>query len=289
MPVVAIIADIHANLPALEAVLEDLQSVQFEELIVAGDLVGRGPQGSAVVKRIQEIDCRCLRGNHEDYLLSFRRREVPEDWLTIPEWACSRWMAAELDAQDVDFIDSLPFTLASEVEPRLRVVHGSPESYNEGIGPWTSTERLVEHIESIEEQALACAHTHRPLAWSGADDSFIINVGSVGLPFNGDARAQYALVWFDEGWKHEFRQVAYDVEATAEAFHSTGFLESGGATARLLELELRTATPHLVPFLKWAEMLNRAPVLDELDEFLEFFDASLSIQEQWEKLQSLVE
>jgi diadenosine tetraphosphatase ApaH/serine/threonine PP2A family protein phosphatase len=248
---IAIIADIHGNVPALEAVLRDIERVSPDEIVVAGDLVGRGPQGSAVVKRIQALDCVCIRGNHEDYLLSFRRKEVPEGWLSAPEWACSRWMAAELDDDDIDFIDSLPFTAVPQIEPRLRIVHGSPESYNEGIGPWTKDERLLEHLNSIEEPAMACAHTHRPLTWH-FDERFVINVGSVGLPFDGDTRAHYAIVWHDDGWHHEMRKVEYDLDDTLDVYRSSGFLEAGGATSALLERELCTARPHLVPFLKWA-------------------------------------
>lgn len=283
---IAVLADIHGNLPALEAVLADLETVEVDEVVCAGDLVGRGPQGSAVVKRIRELEIDTIRGNHEDYILSFRRREVPEGWLTAQEWACSRWMADELDPEDIDFLDSLPFTRTVTAEPRLRLVHGSPESYNEGLGPWTSTSRLVDHLDSIEEPALACAHTHRPAAWNFGE-RFIVNVGSVGLPFNGDQRAQYTIVWFDEGWQHELRRVAYDLEETRSVYRESGFLAAGGATAALLERELLTATPHLVPFLKWAETLGRAPVESELSDFLDFFDPSLSMREQWERLKEL--
>ena len=283
---IAIIADIHANLPALEAVLRDIEQVGPDEIVVAGDLVGRGPQGSAVVKRVRDLGCVVIRGNHEDYLLSFRRHEVPEEWLSTPEWACSRWMAAELDAQDADFLDSLPFTAVPLTEPRLRVVHGSPESYNEGLGSWTDDHRILEHLDSIDESALACAHTHRPMTWRFGE-RFVINVGSVGLPFNADPRAQYALVWFDRGWKHELRQVEYDRNETANVYRTSGFLEHGGATAYLLERELHSARPHLVPFLKWAEALERQPVMDEVGEFLQFFDPKLSMRELWEKLQAL--
>lgn len=283
---IAVIADIHGNLPALEAVLDDIETVEIDQIVCAGDLVGRGPQGSAVVKRIRSMEIDTIRGNHEDYLLSFRRKEVPESWLTAQEWASSRWMADELDPDDIDFIDSLPFTDTVAAEPRLRLVHGSPESYNEGLGPWTSDARLQEHLDSIDEPALACAHTHRPLSWTFGE-RFVVNVGSVGLPFNGDRRAQYTVVWNDGGWNAELRHVAYDLEETRRVYRQSGFMQAGGATAKLLERELLTAKPHLVPFLKWAEKLGRKPIEDHLEDFLEFFDPSLTMREQWKKLEEL--
>ena len=94
MPRIAVIADIHANMPALEAVIRDIEQQEIDEVLVGGDLVGRGPQGSAVVKRIIEEGWAGVRGNHEDYLLNFRRRTVREEWLTAEEWSALRWMAA---------------------------------------------------------------------------------------------------------------------------------------------------------------------------------------------------
>ena len=75
---VAIISDVHGNVPALEAVLEDLERRPVDEVIVGGDLVGRGPEGSKVVARIRATGWPNVRGNHEDYLLGFRRGRVPD-------------------------------------------------------------------------------------------------------------------------------------------------------------------------------------------------------------------
>lgn len=284
---IAIIADVHGNLPALEAALDDISKNDVDETIVAGDLVGRGPQGSAVVARIRELGLKSVRGNHEDYLLSFRRHEVPEDWLEADEWACSRWMAAELGERDVNFIDSLPFTMTADTDDAVRIVHGSPTSYNEGLGPWLDEDALYDHLRSVEEPMLVCAHTHRAAQWS-FEDGQIVNVGSVGLPFNRDWRAQYAI--FERQNKKfdvEFRKVEYDRERTLKAYRSSGFLESGGATALLLKKELEHATSFLVPFLKWADVLEVAPVMEHVDDFLESFDPSLSMREQFQRLTAL--
>ncbi len=189
---IAVIADIHGNMPALESVLADLETQKVDEVLVGGDLVGRGPQGSQVVRRIADLGWPTIRGNHEEYLLEFRRGKVPADWLETDEWAASRWMATELSDDDEAFIDALPFSLTSRNDQGIRLVHGSPRSTNEGIGPWSSNEELSAHLESIDEQVLVCAHTHRPLEHRSGS-ALIVNVGSVGLPFNGDRRAQYVI------------------------------------------------------------------------------------------------
>ena len=134
MPRIAIIADIHANLFALEAVVDDIDAQNVDEVLVAGDLVGRGPQGSAVVHRIAELGWRCVRGNHEDYLINFIEGDIPDDWRHLDQWAASRWMARELDEESIRFIDALPFSLHAETDRGVEVFHGSPNSHSEEIG-----------------------------------------------------------------------------------------------------------------------------------------------------------
>jgi predicted phosphodiesterase len=275
---IAVISDIHGNVPALEAVVADIAAQQVDEVLVGGDLVGRGPQGSEVVQQIVAQGWPCIRGNHEDYLLQFRRHQIPDGWLEADEWSASRWMAAELTDTDVAYIDSLPFSITSQLEPRLRLVHGSPRSNNEGLGPWSSDKEIEKHFESVAEPVLVCAHTHRPLEHY-FDKGMVINVGSVGLPFNGDRRAQYAIFHIDgPDLEVEFRQVDYDLDDTLAIYESTGFLEQGGVTARLLRMELENAQPFLVPFLYWAKTLDISPSASQIDEFRRVYDPEESIE-----------
>lgn len=278
MSSIAILADIHGNVPALEAVVDDLRRQRVDEVLVGGDLVGRGPQGSLVARRIRELGWPSVRGNHEDYLVTFRRGQVPADWREAEEWSAARWMAAELTQEDARYLESLPFSLVAESTPRVRLVHGSPRSNNDGIGPWTSDHRLAEHLERIEEPVLVCGHTHRPLQ-RRIPRGLIVNVGSVGLPFNGDRRAQYALLHVAAGGIDvELRRVAYDVERTIAIYRSSGFLSAGGATARLLKMELERAQPFLVPFLHWAAALNIHPDIEQIEAFCEFYDPDESMR-----------
>ncbi len=275
---VAVLADIHGNTPALEAVIADISSQDVDEILVGGDLVGRGPEGSAVSRRIRELQWPSIRGNHEDYMLTFRRGEIPDDWLDADEWAASRWMANELSDEDAEYIETLPFSITSRLEPELLVVHGSPAGTSDGIGPWTTEREMAAHADSIRESILVCAHTHRPL-----DRTFpsgrIVNVGSVGLPFNGDRRAQYVIFDITENQVEvEFRRVDYDLDAILAIYDSTGFLEAGGVTAQLLKMELENAQPFLVPFLHWASILEIPPSSSSLERFFDFYDPSESMR-----------
>lgn len=283
---IAILADIHGNLPALEAVLDDIAGQAVDEILVGGDLVGRGPQGSAVVERIRTLGLAAIGGNHEDYLLSFRAGDIPDAWRVDEEWAAARWMAAELDERNARFLADLPFSLK---RPDLRLVHGTPVSNRDGIGPWTKDDEIDTHLGSLPERVLVCAHTHRPLV-RHTQHGTVVNVGSAGLPFNRDARAQYAILERrSEGhpWQVEFRQVAYDLTAIFAVYDETGFLHEGGITAQLLRLELEHASPLLVPFLSWAEATDVRPTSAQLQSFLAFRNLDEPLRVFYQRLKAL--
>jgi predicted phosphodiesterase len=265
---IAVISDVHGNVPALDAVLADLAKQAPDEVIVGGDLVGRGPEGSRVVAAIRARGWPCVRGNHEDYLLAFRRGNVPAPWLHTREWAASRWMAAELDAPAVSWIAALPDNVRSTLAPEVLVVHGSPRSNNEGLGAWSSDGFLEERLSEIDASVLVCAHTHRPME-RRLGGGVVVNVGAVGLPFNRDRRAQYAILRRDGAdWQIDFRQVEYDLAAILARYESTGFAAAGGITALLLRMELEQAGPFLVPFMRWVEATGRPAEESQLDAFL---------------------
>jgi hypothetical protein len=203
-------------------------------------------------------------------------------------------MAGELGEAEAAWIEELPFSLASRLAPGLRLVHGSPRSTRDGIGPWLSDELLAGHLAEVEESLLVCAHTHRPLQRSVAG-GLVVNVGSVGLPFNRDRRAQYALFEPRDrplggdagGWRVELRQVEYDLERTFAVYERSGFLAAGGVTARLLRMELEHAVPILVPFLKWTEVAGVHPAEAELPAFLEVYRPGQPLGDFFETLARL--
>ena len=284
----AIISDIHGNLPALRAVLEDLARTQPDEVLVGGDLVGRGPQGSAVVAEIRSRGWPSVRGNHEDYLLDFHNRRVPEEWWSRDEWSAARWMTAELSDDDFRYLDSLPMTLASNRAPDLLLTHGSPRSHSEGLGPWTSDGKLEKLLGSVAERLLVCAHTHRQMH-RRLQAGDVVNVGSVGLPFDGDTRAQYGVFdWDGVAWEVDLRRVEYDIEEIMQIYESSGFSSAGGVTSELLKLELTHAAPFLVPFLKWTEALGARPTDDRIPPFLDLYDPGEPVHEFFIRLDASI-
>lgn len=283
---VAILADVHGNLPALRAVLDDIASQEVDEVLVGGDLVGRGPGGSAAVAAIAATGWPSVRGNHEDYLLTFRRGQVPGSWLTSEDWTAVRWMAAELDTEALSYIGGLPLSVRSRVAPEIRLVHGTPASNNDGIGPWSSRPQIAAHLDAIDEPVLVCCHTHRPLL-ERFDSGSVVNVGSVGLPFNRNPRAQYAILTSSSHTPEvEFRQVEYDRSELLRIYESSGFRAAGGVTARLLELEIEHAAPYLVPFMHWATITGNPRRTSALSSFLDDYDHAESMRDFFARVQA---
>jgi len=273
---IALISDIHSNPFALDAVIKDLESRHLDEVLVVGDLVGRGPMGNAVVEKILKKGWPSVRGNHEDYLISFRDENVDEAWLTSEEWAASRWMASELSEASMAAIRALPFSMRSKRCSDVVLFHGSPRSNSEGLGLWSEESLLKECLFSVDCEVMVVAHTHRAMAWE-FEGRLLINVGSVGLPFNGNRAAQYAIIEKEKGrWVYEFVAVDYELSLIEDAYEKSGFLSFGGITASLLLEELRHARPFLVPFRRWLDLIGEEESWEEMRSFLEWYCCTLS-------------
>ncbi len=248
------IADIHGNLPALDAVLADLERVQPDRVVIAGDFVNRGPQSQAVVARAARLGFAAISGNHDTWLAALARGEgQPEGWEST-WWTPVRRAAEELTPEALRWIDELPFRLSVELpgaEPAL-IVHGSPRQAREGMGRLVSDERLAQALEGVEERTIIGAHIHYPYErWLG--DQHAIVIGAVGCPFNGDINAQYGLfTWREGAWRFERRSIPYDHEPLYDAWRASGYLDDGSLASELMMLEHQTARTQYVPFWEWA-------------------------------------
>lgn len=254
---IAVLSDIHGNLPALEAVLADLEEVRPEVVVVNGDLINRGPQNRAVVERLWELPYRFTLGNHDDLVVKWR---AGHDSLRLlfddPFFAATRWTAHTLPQPHLDWLAALPYQVHLE-ELGLRVTHGSPRHYREGYDERLSEQALGEILREYPARYLVGSHTHRPYV-RRHDGALVWNTGAVGAPFNGDVRAQYLVLEAEAGaLVPHFRQVPYDLEATLKAFRESGMLEEGGLSAEIFYYETQNARSMLVPFWLWAEAEKR--------------------------------
>ncbi|AKI97770.1 metallophosphoesterase family protein [Kosmotoga pacifica] len=217
----AFISDIHGNLEALEAALEDIEKRGVDQIYCLGDLVGYGPDSEMVVQRIKALNIPTVMGNYDDAVAYEREscgcaynlgREAEVGDITL------NWSIANTSQESKTFLKSLPHKLEFEAEEvKFLLVHGSPLNHLlEYIKPNTPAERLVEVTTGISANVIISGHTHLPMArWVNC--KLIFNTGSVGRPKDGDPRACYLIVDVNKGsLKHEFVRVSYPVKITIE-------------------------------------------------------------------------
>jgi predicted phosphodiesterase len=254
----AVIADIHGNLPALEAVLADIDCQGVDGIIAAGDYIS-GPRNQEVIDLLRRRARWMILGNHEERLNAYHRGTAPALWRAAKQMAPLRWCHAHLDAETRTFVGRLPqqATILFRGVAPIRVIHGSLDSASEGLLPERNPEAIRRALREIDEQVLVCAHYHWPWAWR-VDGKLALNPGSAGNSLTGDTRAYYALLtWRGEHWQVEHRPVAYSLARLRDDFVSTGFLAEGGALARVFLRSTELARIVAGPFLRHAHRLAR--------------------------------
>ncbi|MEP7356775.1 MAG: metallophosphoesterase family protein [Anaerolineales bacterium] len=251
----AILADIHGNLPALEAVQADLAQFSVEQVIVAGDIINWGPSSAEVATRILEAGWPLIRGNNEFYLLDYGTPRAPAAWADTNQWALLPWLRQQLPAPWPATIAAWPDTLSLRFAdaPPIRVLHGSPRANNEPIFATDPDTHIATLLAGVEEQVVVAAHTHLALD-RRVNGWHILNPGSAGVPLDGRHLARYLLLEGDErGWRPTFREVPIDPAPVLAAFERQGFLESCGVVGELVIEEYRRARLELLPFVNWRQ------------------------------------
>jgi putative phosphoesterase len=274
---IAVLADIHGNLHALEAVVADLQDQSPDLVIVAGDFQNRGPQPFEVMQLLEASGWMLLRGNHEDYVVWQSESEASTDEADFYNWQPARWTAERI-LDSINAIRQLPIAVTFEAPNRspVTVAHGSPRANDEGFFPATSETRAREMLGKYPPRLLCCGHSHIPLIRQ-VEQTLVVNVGSVGFPFDGDARAAYGLLdWAGTEWRIEIRRVHYPLEAVLKTIETVKFHEGTGPLGLIIRRELESARPHLNLFwYLFGEPVRRAELT-----FQAAVDAYLGISQE---------
>lgn len=235
----AFLADIHGNLPALEAVLQDLRHQSPDAIYLVGDQVNRCPWNNEVMALIIDAGWRAIAGNHDLIVGMINTPHNRPPFTNRTRFPTLWWTQSQLTDEHLAVMRQWPeaVTIALPGLPAIRVVHGIPGNAFVGILPEDREEKLREVLTGVEESILVCGHVHRPLART-VDQWQVYNGGSVGIPYNGDPRAQYLVLdAVDQEWVPTFRQVEYDHSPIPQAFVTSGMQAAVGAMA---ELHLRT-------------------------------------------------
>jgi predicted phosphodiesterase len=210
---VAGLYDVHGNLPALEAVLAE---VDADATILVGGDVASGPFPVETLERLRAFAPRVhfVRGN-ADRVLDFAGANDGEPWVQSRLWVADR-----LGEERLAFLTELPLDVTLDVDGLgpVRFCHGSPGSDEQVITRVTSDERLRGLIAGVEERTVVCGHTH--IQFDRIVDGIrVLNAGSVGAPYE-DRRGAY---WLELGPDVSFRRTDYDVEAAVAAISATGY------------------------------------------------------------------
>jgi putative phosphoesterase len=212
----AVLYDIHGNLAALEAVLSDADSEGFDQLVVGGDLALFGPQAPACVDRLRAYGDRliAIKGNTDRYLVE-----------RVADFA---WWSDQLGEERLSWLDRLPAQERLPEDDAL-LVHATPRSDEELLLPETEDDAVDRMLNGVTERLVLCGHVHIQYRRT-AGTREIVNPGSVGLPFDGDQRAAWAML---EDGAVGLRRTAYDVESVIEAVASSGAPLAERITGRL--------------------------------------------------------
>lgn len=259
----AILSDIHGNLPALETVLDHIQGWQADMVIVNGDIVNRGPSSAACWARLQtcqkQEQWHILQGNHEAYVYAYAQSNYDPTQFN----AMSFWTYQQMNGQ-APHLQALPekFSHIAPNHTELRVCHASMRHNRDGLYPDSSLATLRPQIAPAPA-VFVTGHTHYPFI-RHADETLIVNVGSVGQPCDGDTRASYAqITWQNGTWQTQIMRLTYDRAQTERDFRTSGFLEGAGPIAHLIYHEWRTAKDVLVPWLEQYGSLVKTGMIDE--------------------------
>jgi len=227
----AIIADIHANLAAFDAVLKDIdEKGDIDEIWCLGDIVGYGPEPTACIRLIQERNIVSISGNHDLGAAGLMEME----FFNPAAAAACRWTAEKLNPVDIRYLADLPKTLK---KGQFTLAHGSPRDPSEEyILTTTIAERNFDHFDT---QYCLVGHTHIPIAYKQEAASaspvnlvpeigfvmiehrIIINPGAVGQPRDGDPRASYGI-YDSEGQIFRLYRIPYDIRATQDKMVALG-------------------------------------------------------------------
>jgi putative phosphoesterase len=229
---VAAIYDIHANLPALEAVLEDIRQAQVDRIVVGGDVLP-GPMPRETLRCLLDLDIpvQFIHGNGERVVLAQMAgrdiSEVPEQHREV-----IRWTAQQLQPEDEQWLASWPPTLRIKIGGLGEVLfcHATPRNDREMFTRLTSEDRLLPVFEGVNARVVVCGHTHMQFDRT-VGHVRVVNAGSVGMPFAPPPGAYWLLLGPDV----QLRHTAYDFKNTAERIRDTKFPQADEAVRYVLQ------------------------------------------------------
>jgi putative phosphoesterase len=214
---VAVLNDVHGNLPALEAVLAEVASIEIDRIVCGGDVVS-GPFPRESLERLLEREAVFVRGNGD------------RDPAAVPPayQEAGRWVVSQLDPSALEFLRELPHSASLG---GVLYCHGSPRDDNEILTRVSPDERFRAALAGVEEELVVGGHTHVQFE-RDIDGWHFVNAGSVGMPYEGRQGAFWALV---DGVEAELRHTPYAIDAAVVAIKASGYPGADDLCATLVD------------------------------------------------------
>lgn len=261
---IAVLSDIHGNLPAFEAVMSDLaRQPQPDTVLVAGDVTS-GPGQTEILRRLIAAQAVVILGNGEVDIKRLAAGTAPDYISTANQFTLTRWALAQLGPTELAYLQSLPEQrrMAFDGAGSICIMHGSPRHVSELVYPSTPPRAdyvnhfilLDEVIDLVSDDVLVFGHTH--LAFQvRRGRRLALNPGAVSFPANGYIGAQYAvLTWDGLNWQVALHNIPYDLERVRRDYHDSGFLEVS-PLARVYLQSIFRGIDYLPPFFSHARRL----------------------------------
>ena len=223
---IAVISDIHANLHALTAVINDFEKRGVTKVFALGDYAMAGPQPNETISFIITQPWEMIQGNTDKMIAEYSEELYNQVKQTFPVMAeALKYDTKVIGEKQKRFIASLPQEKTLEIEGvKIHLVHGSPRKNNENIYPDLFPETVEEMVKDSPADLILCGHTHIPCGYQLNNKKTVVNVGSVGRPMTPDAIPCYAILDIENGeFSIEHHFVDYDRELPTEIIKSHNF------------------------------------------------------------------
>ena len=225
---IALIGDVHANLPALESVLAHIRQQNVTIVWNTGDFVGYNAFPNEVIDQLRQVDVVSIVGNYDRKVLKFKKKKSKWRQSKRPEkYLAFKWAYKTLSKKNRSYLQSLPKERRLRVNGRrILLTHGSPAATDEALTPDTPNRRFRELAQMAGTDVIICGHSHRPFARQVAGVWFI-NTGSVGRPDDGDPRASYAILQIEpDDLQVEHYRLDYDIVQAVKAIRQNNLPEA---------------------------------------------------------------
>lgn len=227
---IAVLSDVHGNVPALDAVLEDIERHGVEAIVCLGDHVSGPIDPAGAAERIMALGATSIRGNHDRWVVDPSLRHEP--------WSVDEFARKQLNAHHMGWLAGLPAT--AKLGDAVFLCHGTPGSdeaawldnfYDGRTTILPSEEEVAREARGVDQKVILCGHTHIARTLRLSDGRLIVNPGSVGMQLlRGSPDAHYAIVERRQGhWQTALIGVPYDTEAAARLAEDNGFPNWGAA------------------------------------------------------------